>query len=81
MNFQGREFQIVVASDITTRDGLGVELWEDVAEEHRQIAEVFRSDSNGSMEFSGYERDVPLAAIEYLLEYARETLTPHGDAA
>jgi hypothetical protein len=74
MIIQGRTFEFVVAGDVLTRDGLGVELWETVGDEPLCIAEVFRSDDDNSYTFSGYAEDVPLQAIERLLERARERL-------
>jgi hypothetical protein len=40
------------------------------------IAQVVYADRDGSMRFSAFEEDVPLALIEALVSNAREALTP-----
>jgi hypothetical protein len=63
-------FTTQIASDLT-RDGLGVELLDPAGE---VIAEVFRSDANHTVTLSTFDNDVPLDAIEQLIERARVAL-------
>jgi hypothetical protein len=71
MMIEGRSFDFVVASDVQTRDGLGVELNENG---RGPVAEVFRSDLDGTLTFTAFEENLPLRAVEMLLEHAREVL-------
>jgi hypothetical protein len=80
MEIEGRTFELVIASDVHTRDGLGVELEELVEGERHTVAEVFRSDEDSTVMFSAYERNLPLAAVQFLIRRAEERLTPHVDA-
>ena len=68
-------FTTQIASDVI-RDGLGVELL-DAANE--VIAEIFRSDVNHTVTVSTFDNDVPLYAIEQLIERARVALDPFED--
>ena len=65
------EFRLQLASDVSSRDGLGLEL---VRENREVAAEVFRHDDLGIRTFSAFEENLPVAAIEWLLEQARERL-------
>ena len=55
-----QEMKVVVASDVNTRDGIGVEIY--VGDE--LVLEIFRDDTKKSREMSLYKRDVPLELIE-----------------
>ncbi len=44
------------------------------------VAEVFYTDATGALTFSAYERDIPLEAIEALIERGKQLLTPSTSA-
>ena len=50
----------MVASDVNTRDGIGVEIYQG----DELIIEIFRDDTKKSREVTLYIRDVPLEFIE-----------------
>lgn len=58
MKTQG--MKVVVASDVSTRDGIGVEIY--IGDE--LVLEIFRDDTKKSREVTLYKRDVPLELIE-----------------
>ena len=68
-------YKIQIASDVN-RDGLGVELI-DLSQNVR--AEVFRSDRDHTVVVTTFGNDIPLLAIEELLERARVELDPFED--
>ena len=57
----GRKYDVIVGSDVAERDGMYLELYD----EAEQILEVFYSDADGSMTFSGYRQDLPLDVVEW----------------
>ena len=63
-----RRFEVMWFSDVSTRDGAGFDLWEHRGEEKVQLAEVFRHDDLKRFDFSAFEIDIPLEAIEKLLD-------------
>jgi hypothetical protein len=64
-----------VASDVN-RDGVGVEL---LSEDGEVVAEVFRSDPDHTVMVNTFSFDVPLRALELLLDRAKERLSPFED--
>jgi hypothetical protein len=56
--------QWIVASDVSTRDGIGIELY--VNDEI--ILEIFRDDSKKSREVTLYKDDVSLSLVEEAIE-------------
>lgn len=68
-------YRMQVASDVI-RDDLGVEL---LSESGDVVAEVFRSDREHSVILSTFGNDIPLAAIESLMAYAKDRLDPFED--
>jgi len=55
-----QNMKVVVASDVNTRDGIGVEIY--MGDE--LVLEIFRDDTKKSREVTLYKRDVPLELIE-----------------
>lgn len=55
-----QDMKVVVASDVSTRDGIGVEIY--IGDE--LVLEIFRDDTKKSREVTLYKRDVPLELIE-----------------
>lgn len=54
------QIKVVVASDVSDRDGIGVEIYigDDLA------LEIFRDDTKKSREVTLYKKDVPLSVVE-----------------
>jgi hypothetical protein len=67
MKINGREFTFLIASDIE-RDGIGVELNEQVNGKTVFIAEIFRNDSKKEIEFYSSKSEIPYAIILKLQE-------------
>jgi len=55
-----QDIRVVVASDVNTRDGIGVEIY--LSDE--LIVEIFRDDTKKSREVTLYKRDVSLELLE-----------------
>lgn len=55
-----QDIKVVVASDVNTRDGIGVEIYQ--ADE--LIVEIFRDDTKKSREVTLFKKDVPLELVE-----------------
>lgn len=54
------QIKVVVASDVSDRDGIGVEIYlgDDL------VLEIFRDDTKKSREVTLYKKDVPLSVVE-----------------
>lgn len=65
-------YHLVLASSVGDRDGMGLELTRD--DDGHCVAEVFEDDESGRRTVSVFERDVPLAAVEWLLPEAHTRL-------
>ena len=68
----GQSYGVTVGSDVQ-RDGMYLEVEDDAK---AVLAEVFYSDRDGSMTFTGYRADLPLPLVEWLIALAKERLTP-----
>ena len=68
----GQSYWVTVGSDIQ-RDGMYLEVEDG---EKAVLAEVFYSDRDDSMTFTGYRAGLPLPLIEWLIAHAKERLTP-----
>ncbi|CAN5294071.1 hypothetical protein BH11ACT2_BH11ACT2_03840 [soil metagenome] len=66
------DYHLILASDVSTRNGIGLELTRDDNEE--RVAEVFSDDTTGLRTFTAFEEGIPVEAIEWLLERARDQL-------
>ena len=64
--------KIQTASDVI-RDGLGCEL---ATEGGDVVAEVFRCDANLSITVTTFANEIPLDAMERLIDFARKRLEP-----
>jgi len=74
MNVGDRVFEWVRGSDVD-RDGMFLELWEILGHDRDgPLAEVFHADATGAMTFTGNVPDIPVEAVAWLLERARELL-------
>ena len=72
LEISGQRYGVTVGSDIQ-RDGMYLEV-EDEAK--AVLAEVFYSDRDDSMTFTGYRPDLPLTLVEWMIAHARERLMP-----
>jgi len=75
VEISGQNYGVTVGSDIQ-RDGMYLEV-EDEAK--GVLAEVFYSDRDDSMTFTGYRPELPSPLVEWMIAHARERLTPMID--
>ncbi|NRP69501.1 hypothetical protein ILFOPFJJ_00367 [Ensifer psoraleae] len=75
MEFAGRHFLLTHGSDVQ-RDGMYVEVSEQISGGTHVVLEVFYWDQDGRMTFSAFCEDLPLELIEFAAQAARERLTP-----
>lgn len=75
MIISGRVFSFVRGSDVE-RDGMYLEVSEQIDDQRCVVFEVFYSDENGKMTFSGLKADLPFELLEVVARTARESLTP-----
>lgn len=68
----GLNYEIIIGSDLQ-RDGMYLEVWN---EANTVVAEVFYSDQNNQMTFTGYIPDLPLPLVEWMIESAKARLAP-----
>ncbi|MEY9325459.1 hypothetical protein [Sinorhizobium fredii] len=73
IEIEARRFTLERGSDIQ-RDGMYLELSD--ADTRKVVAEVFYSDEAGRMSFTAYEGDLPLEAVELLIERGKQLLSP-----
>jgi len=74
MEIDGKDYRFIVFSDVSDRDGLGVEVSIELSSETRTVCEVFRSDVDGTVTFTAFEEDIPLVVVERACRMARERL-------
>ena len=65
-----KDYEIIIASDVDTRDGIGIEIWHD----DKLLIEVFRDDGNKNYTFSTYENDLPLELIEASISHFKKEI-------
>jgi hypothetical protein len=64
-------YQLLLVSSVGERDGMALEL---TREDGSRVAEVFEDDDAGLRTMNLFEKDVPIDAIEWLLDEARTRL-------
>jgi len=64
-----------MGSDVAERDGMYLEL-NDGSVETMPLAEVFYSDTDGSMSASTFGNTIPLDAVEWMIAEAKRRLPP-----
>jgi hypothetical protein len=69
----GRQYKMIVGSDVSERDGMFLELYDDNEE---SILEVFYSDADGSLTFTAWRQDLPLAVVEWAIAEGKCRLIP-----
>jgi hypothetical protein len=65
-----KDYEVIIASDVHTRDGIGIEIWHD----DKLLIEVFRDDGNKQYTFSTYENDLPLELVEECISHFKEEI-------
>lgn len=75
MEFDGRKFTSVRGSDVQ-RDGMFIEVSEQVGSSEHVVLEVFYSDEDNRMTFTAFQKDLPFELIEQIVQTARARLTP-----
>lgn len=55
-----QNLKVVIASDVSSRDGIGVE----VSVDNELVLEIFRDDTKKTRELTLYKKDVPLEIVE-----------------
>ena len=73
MNTPVAAYEMIRGSDVD-RDGMYLELVE--SSTRKVVAEVFYSDVTNAMTFTTFTQDLPLAAVEMLIECAKSDLPP-----
>jgi hypothetical protein len=72
-------YQLLLASSVGERDGLGLEL---STEGGYLLAEVFRDDVTGQFTFASFdETPLPLEALRWFLDVAEDRLRPAADTS
>lgn len=75
IEFSGRKFSSVRGSDIK-RDGMFIEVREQIGDKEHLVLEVFYSDEDGKMTFTTFEKNLPFELLELIVQTARARLTP-----
>jgi hypothetical protein len=71
--YDGREYRLLLASDVDRRDGLGLELYDTGAPE--PLMEIFRDDVTGRVTLTAFGSEpLPLALVERFMDVARDRL-------
>ena len=55
-----RNIAVLVASDVSSRDGIGVEIYED----GRMVLEIFRDDTKKTRDVAMFQETIPLDLLE-----------------
>jgi hypothetical protein len=58
------QYEIIIASD-PVRDGLGIELW--TKDQDTMLAEIFRNDRLGTIQFFCVQVDLPFQVLEIFI--------------
>jgi len=64
------EFKMIVASDVSTRNGIGIEIYV----KNELIVEIFRDDTKKTREVILYQKGVPLDLVEKSIEIFRKEI-------
>lgn len=62
--------EVIIFSDVSDRDGIGIEIWED----NEMIIEIFRDDSEQTREVTVFGEKVTLAKIEKAIEVFKQEI-------
>lgn len=70
-----KDFQVVVVSDISEKDGMGIEVWS----KEKILIEIFRDDENADFTITLFEEALPLKLIEESIEYFKREIPKELD--
>lgn len=62
--------RIEIASDVNTRDGIGIEVYKD----NKLILEIFRDDTDKSRVITLWDKEIGLADMEYYIKIFKEEI-------
>lgn len=65
-----QNLKVVIASDVSSRDGIGVE----ISIDNELILEIFRDDTRKTREVTLYKKDVPLEVVEESIAIFRKEI-------
>jgi hypothetical protein len=65
-----QNLKVVVASDVSSRDGIGVE----ISIDNELILEIFRDDTRKTREVTLYKKDIPLEVVEKSIAIFRKEI-------
>ena len=64
---EGKQYEIIIASDVSSRDGIGAELWD--TDSNEMIVEAFRDDTLRKLTlFVAKQIAIPLELLDKLLQ-------------
>ncbi|MEP2448049.1 hypothetical protein A8B79_14320 [Balneola sp. EhC07] len=66
-----KELQVTVVSDISERDGMGIEVWS----KEKILIEIFRDDENADFTITLFEEALPLKLVEESIEYFKREIS------
>ena len=64
------KYEIIIASDVSTRDGIGIEIYED----GELILDIFRDDTKKTKEVTLFKEQVSVEIIEEALQLFKEKI-------
>jgi len=70
MSFDKSEYQVVVASDVCTRDGVGIE----ISRNGEMLCEIFRDDTDLNRTVSVFKETISLEEMEGFIEIFKEKI-------
>ena len=66
-----KDYKVYVASDVSQRDGVGIEIHKD----DKILIEIFRDDTDKNYTVSCFEIDLPLEFVEKAIELFRKEIS------
>lgn len=70
-----KELQVTVVSDISEKDGMGIEVWS----KEKILIEIFRDDENADFNITLFEESLPLKLVEESIEYFKSEIPKELD--
>ena len=64
------KYEIIIASDVSTRDGIGIEIYE----EGELILDIFRDDTKKTKEVTLFKEQISVEIIEEALQLFKEKI-------
>jgi hypothetical protein len=64
------KYEIIVASDVSTRDGIGIEIYED----GNLIIDIFRDDTKKTKEVTLFKEQISIELLEEALEIFKKEI-------